>query len=186
MADRLIQVLAFANVAAGGGVAVLPHDINASGTALVPDFVAFDVPNFTAVVTSTTVTVTNHGPAIASVNVWLELKHSIQRAFGGVQITSLVPRPFIASGGTGSSSASPEQVFRYVANGTETDEITVPLPVARGSVNYNVQATMGVNSTGIGIVGCSPADYTIANFKIKLTNPPAAADSILFTVEDLT
>lgn len=98
MADRLIQVIAFEDVPASGTVA-LPHAINVGGTAMIPDFVATDTPGFTVSVDAAEVTVTNDGSAEASVNVWLELKHSIQRAFGAAQTTSLTPRPFVASSG---------------------------------------------------------------------------------------
>jgi len=98
MADQLIQVVAFTSVAAAGTVS-LPHNINIAGVPQTPDFVAANTAGFTVTASSTEVTVTNNNDAPANVSVWLELKHSIQRAFGGAQNTSLSPRPFVASGG---------------------------------------------------------------------------------------
>jgi hypothetical protein len=105
MSTRLIQTLAFSGVPAAGQ-ASLPHSINIAGRALVPDFVAVDNGDFRdgIIVTSTTVTVTNNGSAPADCNVWLEYKHTIQRAFGAVQTTSLVPNPFIAAASAGGGS----------------------------------------------------------------------------------
>lgn len=98
MATRLIQIVAFANVGPGATVA-LPHQINVNEVPEAPDFVAPDEPGFTIVVTATQVSVTNNNVAPTSVNVWLELKHTIPRQLGAVQTISLVPRPFIVSGG---------------------------------------------------------------------------------------
>lgn len=98
MSTRLIQVVAFANVGAGATVA-LPHSINVNGTQKKPDFVAADVSGFTIVVTATQVSVTNTGTDPASVNVWLELKHSIPRELGA--LPNLSPQPFIAASGGG-------------------------------------------------------------------------------------
>lgn len=103
MGTQLINVVAFTAVPAAGSTA-LPHGINVNGVDMAPDFVAFSVGDFTAVVTSTTVTVTNNGSAPADCNVWCELKHTTQRWFGAAQTTSLTPRPFIAFGGGGGSS----------------------------------------------------------------------------------
>lgn len=104
MATRLIQVLAFANVPASGN-AVLPHDINIHGVPQTPDFAAMDAAGFSIAATPTQVTVTNNNAAPASVNVWLELKHSTPRQLGqaptGLSQPSLSPRPFVAAAGSG-------------------------------------------------------------------------------------
>lgn len=104
MADRLIQVVSFLNVAPAASVP-LPHQININGVPQAPDFVAMDVAGFSVAVTATTVTVTNNNDAPASVNVWLELKHSIPRQLGtaptGLSQPGLTPRPFVAATGGG-------------------------------------------------------------------------------------
>jgi hypothetical protein len=98
MATRLLQVLSFANVPASGN-AMLVHQINVNGVPKRPDFTALSAQGFSVVVTTTTVTVTNNNAAPASVDVWLELKHTIPRQLGSSQITDLSPQPFNASGG---------------------------------------------------------------------------------------
>lgn len=103
MGTRLLQIVAFANVAPSATVA-LPHNININGRQYRPDFVATDVGSFDVGVTDTQVSVTNTGDAPASVNVWLELKHSIPRQTDA--IPSLTPRPFIVGGGGSGGGAS--------------------------------------------------------------------------------
>lgn len=90
---------------------------------------------------------------------------------------------------TNIGNAGNRQVFRVVRQVGDTDTITIDASrgfTARANTNYNVQATMGANSTGIGILGCDPASYTTSQFVVKLTAAPAAGDSILFTVQDLS
>lgn len=99
MATRLIQIVPFPPVGASATV-VLPHNVNINGVAKRPDYVAADTPGFTIVVTATTVAVTNNNSSPSSVNVWLELKHSIPRQLGA--LLNLSPQPFVASpGGAG-------------------------------------------------------------------------------------
>lgn len=109
MGTRLLQVVTFTNIGAAATLA-LPHQININGAAQTPDFVAADTPGFAISVTATQVTVTNNNPAPASVNVWLELKHSIPRQLGrvpdGLTDPSLTPRPFVAAAGGGGSGPS--------------------------------------------------------------------------------
>lgn len=62
-----------------------------------PDFVATDATGFAVTVTPTQVSVTNNNAAPASVNVWLELKHSIPRQLGA--LPNLIPQPFVSQGG---------------------------------------------------------------------------------------
>lgn len=114
MATRLIQTLAFAAVPAGGSAA-LPHTINVNGVATVPDFVAADQPGFTVTATALTVAVTNTGTAPASVNVWLELKHTIPRQLGSTDAT-LTPQPFVVASGSGGGGSGPlpvDQQMRF-------------------------------------------------------------------------
>jgi hypothetical protein len=112
MSTRLLQIVSFANVAPAVTV-VLPHQINVNDIPEVPDFVAGDANGFTIAVTTTTVSVTNNNATPASVNVWLELKHSIPRQLGA--LPDLTPRPFIASGGApASSGGGPSTVVEYL------------------------------------------------------------------------
>lgn len=104
MSTRLIQIVTFSNVAPAATVA-LAHNINVNGTPEKPDYVATDVAGFTVAVTASTVTVTNTTAFVASVNVWLELKHSIPRQLGG-GVDNLTPQPFIAAGGAGGGGGS--------------------------------------------------------------------------------
>jgi hypothetical protein len=99
MPTRLLQVVSFVAVAPAATVA-LPHNINILDIAKKPDFVAFDAAGFTAVVTATQVSVTNLNAAPTSVNVWLELKHTIPRELGN-SIANLTPQPFVAASGAG-------------------------------------------------------------------------------------
>lgn len=122
MMPRLLQILAFVNVPAGGN-AVLPHEINVAGVQAKPDLVAFDAGGFTAVVTETTCTVTNNNAAPASVNVWLELKHSIPRELGATSTTSMVPRPFYVAGGGGGAGAA-SQLLSLYGDGSFGDYVT--------------------------------------------------------------
>lgn len=108
MGTKLLQIVQFTEVAPAA-VVVLPHQINVNGVAQAPDYVAANASDFTVAVTSTTVTVTNNGTTPASVDVWLELKHTTERQLGSTDATfypSLIPRPFVivssdTSNGTG-------------------------------------------------------------------------------------
>jgi len=100
MATRLIQILSFVDVPPATSVP-LPHQINVNDVPMAPDFVALDAGGFSISVNELEVTVTNTSGALASVNVWLELKHTIARVFGAAQTTTLVPRPFVAAAGGG-------------------------------------------------------------------------------------
>lgn len=96
---RLIQTLAFANVAAGAE-ATLAHAINVRGVATVPDLVLRSSQSCTIVnVTSAQCTVRNDGAEAASFTVWLERKHSIPRQLGP-DGASLSPVPFVPEGGS--------------------------------------------------------------------------------------
>lgn len=109
MSTRLIQIVAFTNVAPAATVA-LPHQININGIAKRPDYVAADASGFTITVTATQVSVTNGNAVPTSVSVWLELKHTIPRELGGQN--NLVPQPFVAaSGGSGGGPSTPQAVI---------------------------------------------------------------------------
>jgi hypothetical protein len=104
MGSQLIQSVSFTNVAPAGQ-ATLPHNINANGLALVPDFVAVTNGAFEVItVTDSAVTVQNNGVAAGDCYVWLEFKHTIQRAFDAVGVPSLTPNPFIVGSQDGSAA----------------------------------------------------------------------------------
>lgn len=96
--------------------------------------------------------------------------------------------PAGATGFTGPAAGAPQ---RFIVSQTGGDDDTIVINagrglLARGSTNYLVQATMGKNSLGVGVVGCDPAAFMTTQFTLKLTSAWAAGDSIMFTVEDLT
>lgn len=100
MATRLIQIVTFANVPPTG-IATLPHGININDVPQAPDFIAGDTPNFSINATPTDVSVVNNSATdTLTINVWLELKHTMPRQLGAAQLAGLVPRPFVASAGT--------------------------------------------------------------------------------------
>jgi len=125
MATRLIQIVPFTAVPASGTVA-LPHQINVNGVPEKPDFVAADTAGFTVTVTAAQVSVTNNGASPASVNVWLELKHTTSRQLGTVPDTlypSLIPRPFVVASGGGSGGGGSTYAFVYQPGGTPHDNV---------------------------------------------------------------
>lgn len=84
---------------------------------------------------------------------------------------------------------SSSQRFMVTIQDDDTDEILVDASrgfIARGDTNFLVHATMGKNTSNVGIVGCDPDDYTTSHFKIRLTSTPATDDTINITVEELT
>lgn len=92
----LYQIVSFVDAAVGDLVS-LPHNISVNGTSVLPDFIVRDNPQFEITeVTATTITVVNRGTSEATCNIWVQLLHSMDRAFGGP--TSLDPRPFIVGG----------------------------------------------------------------------------------------
>jgi hypothetical protein len=100
--QRLQQILAFANVAAGATAqAQVLLNIN-QGLAVIPDVLAFDNSDFEFVsLVGTTLTVRNDGSASASSNAWLIYFHTIERSYGAVQTTQLTPAPFVIRGAGG-------------------------------------------------------------------------------------
>ncbi|MEX2716765.1 MAG: hypothetical protein Q6370_010730 [Candidatus Sigynarchaeota archaeon] len=90
------------------------HDINVNGVRRRPDYVAADAAGFTVTVTDSQVSVTNNNTTAASVNVWLELIHTIPRELGG--LPNLVPQPFIASSGTAGGGSFDDLAIRRTLN----------------------------------------------------------------------
>lgn len=134
---RLLQVVTFEDVE-GSATVELPHNININGTQVAPDFVAMDVGGFSISVDAETVTVTNDGADPATINVWLERKHSTPRQLGG-GVANLTPQPFIAAGGgSGGGTSLPVVVqdqaaftatagrLNYFTLASDTGEATFP------------------------------------------------------------
>jgi len=131
MSTRLIQIVATGNLGAGGSI-VIPHDLNIDGTAVKPDFIAFDATGFSAVATATTVTVTNDNTGAASSNVWLERKHTIPRQLGG---DVLSPSPFVVADGVeGGGGGSPVNEVALV------EQVGDPAAVANQAIVYSKDA----------------------------------------------
>lgn len=94
MATQLINIVAFIGVAPSATVA-LPHSLNVNPSfPITPDEVSLDNGDFSFVsANATTVTVTNNGAGIGSVNVLCKAWHTFLRAFGGA--ASVSPQPFL-------------------------------------------------------------------------------------------
>lgn len=148
MPTRLIQVVQFVNVPAAGVVA-LPHNININDVQKRPDYVASDQAGFTVAVTATTVTVTNNNSAPLTVNVWLELKHTIPRQLGN-KLLNLSPQPFVASGGGVAGGSTSTGVFVWEA-GMAWDTVYATVNDGRPwIVLVEVEAPARVITTGAG------------------------------------
>ncbi len=92
------------------------------------------------------------------------------------------------TGPTGPSGVPGVQVFRYARQMGDTDTIVIDAAagfLARASVNYNVQVTMGEETDILG-AAAPPSLYMTTQFTLKLTSAPVAGDTFLFTVQDLT
>lgn len=186
MATRLYQIVRFTNVAGGGGIASLLHQINIDGLALIPDRAdrsngEFDI----TAVTSTQVTVINNGGAAADCDVWLEYLHTIDRAFGSSSTLFLTPRPFISAGGSAGNTGD-AQAFRFTAAGGEGSDFFVTLPVARSTDVYRVQGTLGTvtNILGFNCPDTLVGDRTTTQFRVITTANVTAGDMIDFYVTD--
>jgi hypothetical protein len=183
---RLKNILSFTGLVVGVPQSIA-HQLNWMGRAVVPDIVSLDQGGYTVAATSTLLTVTRNAGAPAAVDALVESWHSIERAFGAKQTLVLSPQPIVIQGaGSGGGGSGSSQVFRYTVQMGDTDTIVVPLPAARADANYNVQATMGLNTAAIGVVGLDPASFTVAHFTINLTSAANPGDTIMFTVEELT
>jgi hypothetical protein len=99
MATQLKNIVRFVNVAAGATVA-LPHGLAISppgGGELpqVPDICLPSGPGFQITADAINVTVTNETAGVLSIDVLVEHWHSLEREFGNVAVTDLVPQPFV-------------------------------------------------------------------------------------------
>jgi len=187
MANRLHQVLSFANVA-GGGNASLPHSLNVNAVALIPDRIFFDTAGFTATADATQVTVTNTTGGILSVDVWLEILHSELRVFGAEATTFLIPRPFVSIGGSAGGGSGTAQVFRYSASGAEGSDFFITLPAARASDAYRIQMTQAGGATVIGysLPDAVAGDRTTTQFRVQTTTSLVSGHVFDIRVEDPT
>jgi hypothetical protein len=79
------------------------------------------------------------------------------------------------------------QTFRYVVTGIEPNllDLIIPLPLARASVNYNVEVSGG-GLTNELTFDCPIAGYAVNQFHCKPSGVVTAGDVLLITVEDLT
>ena len=105
MATRLKNILRFAAVPVGVPT-LLPHNLNWQGRARIPDVVQGSREGFTVVADNTNVTVTNNTGAAADIDVLVETWHTIERDFGAVLMTDLVPQPFVVLSGDAAAPIS--------------------------------------------------------------------------------
>lgn len=86
------------------------------------------------------------------------------------------------------ATATAKQVFTYTRQVGDTDIIVINAAAGflpRASANYIVQVTMG-EFTELLVASAPPSLYTTTQFTLKLSAPPVAGDTFLFTIEDLT
>jgi hypothetical protein len=189
MANRLFNVLTFTNVAAGGSVA-LPHLLNNTGQALVPDYGWINNPDFTATADDTNVTVTNNSAAVSTVEVWVNAIHTIVRVLGGTSIPDLPVKPYwlIGAGGTSGTGGLP-LIQRYTCTGAEGTDFFVVLTVPRANDQYSVNPALAFASTSpTVVVNCPDAaapgtDRTTVQFRVITSAPLIAGDFIDFTIQ---
>jgi hypothetical protein len=98
MAQQLKNVLAF-SLAAGASV-VIPHQLkNAEGVPLMPDIVFLPSADLSVVTTALSITLTNESAGPIAGSALVEWWHTIERAFGDVQDTTLPGSPFVVVNG---------------------------------------------------------------------------------------
>jgi hypothetical protein len=190
MATRINQIVRFTAVAPAATVA-LPHEINVTGLALIPDRAFSNNADFTInSVTTTTVTVTNNGGIAANCDVWLEWLHTYLRVFGASATITLIPDPFIIASGGGTSSGGNADAFTYTCTGAEGSDFNVTLPSIRATDNYVVngsQASPAANNIiGFNFPDTLAGDRTTTLFRVVTTAAVVAGDKIDFVVRDRT
>jgi hypothetical protein len=158
MRTALRQIVRFVNVAPG--VTSLPHGLNVDGTAQIPDRVwpaVYGGANVTVTADATNVTLTNLGVGNASADVFVELDHTIDRAYPQAPVgDGLLPRPFVLSGG--GSGATVSAYVAYAATAANLAAAAGPAPTAP-------QATYVGEFDAIYI--WHPADVTaVDNFRV--------------------
>lgn len=107
MADQLKNIIPF--VVPSMATIVHPHGLELAGKPLTPDRIEPDEPATGLILSAdaTNITATNPTANPISVNVLAEWWHSIERAFGDIANTHLIPRPFVAGGGDGEGPTPP-------------------------------------------------------------------------------
>lgn len=184
MASQLMNILTFAAVG-GGATVVQAHGIQVNGVAKIPDLLGVDAAGFTVTADATNVTVTNNTAGPITVHVWAEFKHSILREFGNPQIQQLTPAPFVFNTGSSGGGSGSAVSFQYTVIGTEPDlqNLVIPLPAARASVNYGVQVELG---TFTNMLTHAVPDGTKAlnQFVLALSGNASAGDTFQFAVQD--
>ena len=96
---------------------------------------------------------------------------------------------YMATLGYAPTTVSPKQVFQHLIVVAGAATITIPLPAARLSANYNVQVTFGGPGGGanaLKLVRAIPSSFTTTQFDVELSDAVEANDIFLITVEDLT
>lgn len=180
--NRLWNVLAFTNVAAGGSVA-LPHLLQNNSDAKIPDYGWINNAVFTATADDTNVTVTNNSGAIATVQVLVCSIHSLIRVFGGTSVPNLIPQPYWIIGSGSSATVVGPQVQRYTAVGGESD-FNVVLTTPRPNDSYSVFPTQAGMASVVGI-DCPDTlagDRTALQFRVRTTAALTAGDIIDFLI----
>lgn len=163
----------------------MPHNININGVPQTPDFAAMDAAGFSIAATPTQVTVTNNNAAPASVNVWLELKHSIPRQLGqaptGLSQPSLSPRPFVpaAGGGGGGDTTSLVGGIFYQVQFDLTSQL-----VKSDTSAYTRSLAVAVNSPGSYTVTVS--ELPPAGFGYVLVVNPRSLDGATGITTDVS
>lgn len=104
MAQRLKNVLSFANLAPGA-VVVLPHRLQTSAPRpLAPDIIYIPSPDLEVESDEINVTLLNNGNSAISGSVLVEAWHTIERSFEDVNDEDLQVKPYVVVGGVPSQS----------------------------------------------------------------------------------
>lgn len=195
MSDRLKSRLAFTNVAAGGQ-AVLAHGLHVGPHALavIPSEVKLGNSGFSFVsADATNVTVQNDGALVASCVVLCEYWHTIERAFGDVNVLALASPPFVAGQGVGGGGSAP--VWNMVTPGASPyaaafgDFVCVPsapwvvtLPALAAPATDGQTVVVKLNATDPDTVTVNPSGgNTIDGAVTFLFADAAGRGAVLFT-----
>lgn len=88
-------------------------------------------------------------------------------------------------GGGGGASTLMGQVFRYTANGTETDDFVLTLPIAAPNVNFNAIVTGGGLAFQLTF-DVIVADNTVNTIHVKSSAALSNNDELLIVIMELT
>jgi len=96
-----------------------------------------------------------------------------------------VPYPHMPSSGH-PPAANPDQRFKYVCTGTETDTFNVPLPSARANTNYiAVVSLLFGSSSSQYLCNAPPTGYTTTQIQVIAGAAPAAGDVLGIVITDI-